>query len=123
MSTRAEGWLRAGPVERLDTVNRAQLRGAALRYASADGAFLTKADLREANLHGADLRGANLQHANFAEAFLAETKLEGTDLRNADLSQARGVTQEQLNQARVDGTTRLPGGLTLPTPRRECVAR
>jgi uncharacterized protein YjbI with pentapeptide repeats len=123
VSTRAEGWLRAGPVERLEMINSAQLRGADLRYASAGSAFLARADLREANLRGADLRGANLQHANFAEASLAETKLEGTDLRNADLSQARGLTQQQLNQACVDGTTRLPGALAAPTPQRDCTVR
>jgi hypothetical protein len=51
-------------------------------------------------LTGADFRGADLTHAV---------------LRAADLSSARGLRQDQLDEACGDGTTKLPRGLTVGT--------
>jgi uncharacterized protein YjbI with pentapeptide repeats len=51
------------------------------------------ADLREANLQGANLQGANLQGAN----------LEG-----ANLQKVEGLTEEQIQSARIDENTKLP---------------
>lgn len=72
----------------------AKLRGATLR-----GALLIAADLRKADLRSADLIGADLRDA---------------DLRGADLTDALFVTQSQLNAARGDATTVLPGSLSRP---------
>jgi uncharacterized protein YjbI with pentapeptide repeats len=115
VSTRPESWFLATRVEPLDVVNGAQLRGADLRYASAEGAFLAKADLRGAELQGANLRDAKLQQANFTEAHLVDT-----DLRDADLTEAMGITQEQLNHACVNEKTRIPEALALPKAQLEC---
>lgn len=63
------------------------------------GALLLAADLRGVDLSGADLLGADLRDA---------------DVRGADLSQALFLTQPQVNAARGDATTRLPGRLDRP---------
>jgi len=75
-------------------------------------------DLHGAFLHGVDLSGAKLRGANFAGtdftgadlrgADLREANLEGTILKGADLREAKGLTWEQLSQAVIDETTRLP---------------
>lgn len=89
---------------------------------------LVAANLRGVNLIGAKLRQANLFHADLADAILSradargvdlrwanldETQLDGTDLteahlEGADLSNALFVTQEQIDSARGDTTTKLP---------------
>jgi uncharacterized protein YjbI with pentapeptide repeats len=77
----------------------ARLRGARLRGADLRGAYLIAADLRGADLRTADLIGADLR---------------GADLRGADLTGALFLTQAQLDAARGDATTRLPGALRRP---------
>ncbi|WP_405667668.1 pentapeptide repeat-containing protein [Streptomyces sp. NBC_01166] len=77
----------------------ARLRGADLRGAELRGAYLIAADLR-----GADLRRAELIGADFRDA----------DLSDADLSGALFLTQAQLNAARGNAATKLPGSLTRP---------
>lgn len=84
------------------------------------GADLIGADLRALDLRGADLRGAALIGADLRSADLALTDLTGADLRGADLAGADlrrvlFVTQSQLDAARGDRLTGLPGGLTRPT--------
>lgn len=63
------------------------------------GAVLIRADLRDADLQDADLLGADLRDA---------------DVRGCDLSSAVFLTQPQVNGARGDGSTVLPGGLSRP---------
>ncbi|MEV6785139.1 pentapeptide repeat-containing protein [Streptomyces sp. NPDC051098] len=77
----------------------ARLRGADLRGASLRGAYLIAADLGGADLRLADLIGADLRDA---------------DLSGADLSGSFFLTQPQLNAARGDASTRLPGTLDRP---------
>jgi hypothetical protein len=60
--------------------------------------------LSHADLNGADLEGAYLQDAY----------LERADLSGAKLSGVQGVGQSQLNEARGNKDTKLPGGLTRP---------
>ncbi len=60
--------------------DRADLRGADLRYAN-----LQRANLRYADLQGANLLGVNLQDANLLEANLLEANLQGANLRYANL--------------------------------------
>ena len=64
---------------------RADLRGADLRYANLRGANLCDADLRGADLCGADLRNADLCYANLRDANLHDADLRGADLRYANL--------------------------------------
>ncbi|WP_371407691.1 pentapeptide repeat-containing protein [Kribbella sp. NBC_00662] len=77
----------------------ARLRGADLAKANLRGAYLIAADLRDADLRQADLIGADLRDA---------------DLRGADLTGALFLTQSQVNAARGDSSTRLPGAVTRP---------
>ncbi len=63
-------------------------------------AALSGAVLRKANLSGAALRGANLSRA---------------DLSGAILSGAEDLTQEQLEEANGDESTRLPSELKRPS--------
>ena len=77
----------------------AKLRGSNLSGANLRGAYLIATDLREANLTVADLIGADLRDA---------------DLRGADLTGAFFLTQAQVNAARGDRSTTIPGGLTRP---------
>lgn len=77
----------------------AKLRGADLRRADLRGAYLIAADLRTADLRGADMIGADLRDA---------------DLRGADLTDALFLAQTQVNAARGDAGTRLPGRLVRP---------
>ena len=84
--------------------------------------ILTNADLPHAHLGNANLTGAILINANLTNAdllnavltsaYLALAKLTGVDMTNAvlknavlsgaDMTKVKGLTQEQLNQARAD---------------------
>jgi len=102
-------------------LNKADLSHAYLDSANLNKAILVKAnlshsdlsfvDLVGASLVGTNLRGAKLLGANLSEANLSRANLEGADLSEADLSganltRARGVTDEQLSQAKsLQGTT------------------
>jgi CheY-like chemotaxis protein len=119
----------------------AVLRGVDLSDANCDGASFEGADLRRADLSSASMKegvlavsnlrharlvrthlaGANLRGADLAGAELAGAETEGADfdganfletnLVGADLSHAVGLTQDQIDRARCDATTRLPPGL------------
>jgi hypothetical protein len=80
---------------------------------SVPGANLQDSELSNAILVGADLRGADLTRANLIGCDLREARLEGAilsdaRLENADLSSATGITEEQLEKALTDSTTRKP---------------
>ena len=74
---------------------RATLVGARLERANFAGADLVGADLTKAMLEGADLEGTEL-----VDADLSGTKLTGAILTGTDLSYCRGLTLDQLLQAR-----------------------
>jgi uncharacterized protein YjbI with pentapeptide repeats len=61
--------------------------------------FMPGANLSYANLSGANLSDAGLTAVNLSLAVLDGANLSGAYLYSADLSSARGVTQEQLDQA------------------------
>jgi uncharacterized protein YjbI with pentapeptide repeats len=112
------------------------LRNAGLVRTDLRNARLQHADLRNAYLSGSDLRGANLSSANLSKAdlggrrtasgryrtrpaqldgaYLANAKLTGTVLTDVDLSKVRGLTQDQLNEAIIEGDAKLPRGLHRP---------
>jgi uncharacterized protein YjbI with pentapeptide repeats len=84
------------------------------------GADLIGARLRGADLRGSDLRGAYLIGADLRDADLRQADLIGADFRDADLTGANladciFLTQAQLNAAKGDATTKVPGGLERPT--------
>ncbi|WP_227018327.1 pentapeptide repeat-containing protein [Sinanaerobacter chloroacetimidivorans] len=83
------------------------------------GADLVAADLRSKNLRGANLRGswliaADLRGVDLSGADLIGADLRNTDLRGADLSDSIFLTQAQLNVAKGDRTTKIPGFLLSP---------
>jgi len=84
--------LRGANLRRAD-LSGADLRGADLRSANLCGANLYGADLRSANLSGANLRGANLRGANLCGANLYGANLRSADLSGADLKGAKGLAQ------------------------------
>jgi Pentapeptide repeats (8 copies) len=95
-----------------------------LRDANLSGANLSGADLGEANLSGAaylgdanlsiaNLRGANLTGAYLGGANLSDANLSDANLSNVDLSDAKNLTQTQLDEACGSASTKLPEGLTL----------
>lgn len=124
-----------GPIDiQAANLRRANLRGADLRRANLRDSDLWGVDLQGANLQGAsliqcDLRGATLAESDLREALLQGSRLGFANLRNsdlggaylhladlsgADLSDARGLNQEQLEEANGDGSTKLPTYLKAP---------
>ena len=99
-------------------LSRADLRGVNLREAAFDEANLRFADLREANLIGAYLIGADLREANLIGADLYEADLREANLHGTDLSNARSLTESQLEDTYLC-ETRLPSSTGL-NPNRDC---
>ena len=66
-------------------------------YANLSGAMLVHADLSHASFVGADLSDGSLAHANLSGASFGQAKLSSTDLKRAE-----GLTQEQINSAKID---------------------
>jgi uncharacterized protein YjbI with pentapeptide repeats len=89
----------------------AHLSDANLRDADLSNAFLSNADLSGASGTGANLNEADLSDANLRDVFLTDAILFGVDLSGANLSDAKGVTEERLeNEARtLEGAT-MPDG-------------
>lgn len=94
---------------------RAGRTGADRRGAVLIGVDLRRADLAGANLRGACLIGADLRGVDLGAADLTGADLRGADLRGADLGDCLFVHQSQLEAARGDHRTVLPGGLHRPT--------
>ena len=82
---RHNGWLQGddGLLEKAD-LTEANLRGANLKKANLQGAWLTEANLQGAKLQWADLREAELIDAKFQGA-----QLQGADLRKAEMEEAK----------------------------------
>jgi hypothetical protein len=78
--------------------------------ASRDGETdLRDANFRAANLSQAYFGNAKLDRANFNEANLTEANVSGTDLRLV-----QNLTQEQIEKAVGDSSTKLPANLHMP---------
>jgi hypothetical protein len=107
-----------------DLYGRVFLQGVQLPDAN-----LVEANFQGAILDGADLSGADLKGAIFDRADLIGADLSGADLNGADLSGANlsganltdvvGLTQEQLDRACGNASTKLPDGLTMSSCRQE----
>ncbi|MET9803868.1 pentapeptide repeat-containing protein [Streptomyces sp. NPDC006368] len=104
---------------RTSALARAEVPGANGRKKDRRGADLMGARLKGADLRGATLRGAYLIAADLTGADLRRADLLGADLRDArlagaDLTGALFLTQPQIDAARGDARTVLPGTLTRP---------
>lgn len=96
---------------------RADLEGAFLDRSNLSGANLTSAFLVSAHLASADLKranliSANLISANLSNADLKDANLSDTILYHADITDARNLTQQQLDQVYTCKGAILPQGLT-----------
>ena len=70
---------------------------------NAQDASFERSLMKRTDLNGADLSRANMKNANLFRARLVDT----------NLSDAKGLTQEQLNDACGSAGTKLPKGLTI----------
>lgn len=95
-------------------LRNADLRSARLFSANLQRADLSGADLRGARVNGADLTGAKLAGADLTGANFYEVVLFRADLRGTDLSGAQQISQQQLEKATGDASTRLPEGMRRP---------
>jgi uncharacterized protein YjbI with pentapeptide repeats len=82
-----------------------------LTRANLGDAMLVVTDMRQAILAGANLSRANLGSADLRGVDLTGAYMFGTILYRTRLTDARGLTQEQLDAACGNETTRLPPGL------------
>jgi len=96
------------------SLSGAYLPGADLREAHLGRAHLILAYLSGANLIDAHLGGANLTKAQLSGAYLNGADLRGAYLSGADLSNAKHLTQVQIDEAYGDSTTKLPANLHMP---------
>jgi hypothetical protein len=90
-----------------------QLQAAFLMFADLRKCYFISAQLQGATLRSSDLRGASFYLASLYGANLASANLEGADLakadfESADLSEAVGLTIDQLKDAKISDTTKLP---------------
>jgi uncharacterized protein YjbI with pentapeptide repeats len=93
----------------LNYIERTNLVRADLFWADLRDADLTGAELAGSNLAVADLRGAKLD-----KALVTNADLDRADLRGADLAGVMELSQEQLDSACGDETTKIPGHLKPP---------
>ena len=85
----------------------------------------SKSEFSRTNFEGADLTGADMSYANLSRAVFAGAKLDGIDVgtswtfltrfEGADLGGVAKLTQDQLDLACGDESTKLPAGLTMPS--------
>jgi uncharacterized protein YjbI with pentapeptide repeats len=85
--------------------------GADFSKAELVGAGLANGRFYGAAFHDADLTAARLEGAQFAGADFRGADLRQANLRGADLASAHGLTQDQIDEACLDSTTRLPPNL------------
>jgi Pentapeptide repeats (8 copies) len=107
---------RAAVGELLSRVSE-QVRGSGRpdrRGADLMGRDLRRSTLRDASLRGAYLIGADLRCVDLGAADLLGADLRDADVRGADLAGCLFLTQPQVDAARGDMSTRLPGALRRP---------
>lgn len=101
---RVPGGLNLYPVQKLAPKRRLNLMGADLKNSD-----LTGADLRGAYLIAADITGSDLSFADLLGADMRDANIRG-----ADLSKSIFLTQMQVNAAKGDKNTKLPGWILRP---------
>jgi hypothetical protein len=94
----------------------APARDVVFRGVSAEDADFREGDFQglmflDADLANADLRKADLRGSDFTRADLTGARLDGARLEGSKLELARGLTKEQLAQAKTDEATTVPKSL------------
>ena len=84
------------------SLNRVNFRGSNLWEADLTGSLLIGSDLEDADLRHADLSRATLANADLSGAELRGAILSGTKFSIAEHPHAKGLTQEELDNARPD---------------------
>lgn len=97
------------------SLRRANLRGANLSGTDLSGADLSGANLSGANLSGTNLSDTDLSTVNLSNANLNTAKFSGADLCEADLRGAKGITDEQLGEAKSLEGAIMPDGSKHPS--------
>jgi uncharacterized protein YjbI with pentapeptide repeats len=100
-------------------LDNANLRGvnltdADLGYINLEGSNLSSAHLVNTNLSNANLSEADLGHAYLGNADLSGANLSRANLEGTDLQTSKGLTQEQIDEAKGDERTQLPEDLQHP---------
>lgn len=93
-------------------VKEKNLAGANFDHADARYMCISYANLAGATFRETDLTGVNLGHSDLSGADLSGAILDIASLIGTDLSTVKGLTQEQLDTACADETTKLPEGFT-----------
>ena len=88
-------------------------RGVNFRDATLTGSNLGSGVFDNASFRDADLTAANLAGGTFAGADFRGASLSAANIGGVDLSRAKGLDQEQIDEACTDSATRLPAGLVL----------
>jgi len=94
--------------------NGAKLQNAKALATDFSGSHFVHARLDEANLTGANFSNTVLKNVEFGKAQLQGTYFQGAQLQGANLSNAKGLTQSQLDLACGNAKTQLPIGLSVP---------
>src|SRR5215217_7646652 len=79
-----------------------------------DNVNLRGVNLADADLEYISLKGSNLSYSHLVNTNLSNADLSDADLNYAELQTARGLTQEQIDEAKGDGRTQLPDDLQRP---------
>src|SRR5215218_3942653 len=79
-----------------------------------DNVNLRGVNLADADLEYISLTGSNLSYSHLVNTNLSNADLSDADLNHAELQTARGLTQEQIDEAKGDGRTQLPDDLQRP---------
>src|SRR5215210_3667775 len=79
-----------------------------------DNVNLRGVNLADADLEYISLTGSNLSYSHLVNTNLSNADLSDADLNHAELQSARGLTQEQIDEAKGDERTQLPDGFQRP---------
>jgi len=92
---------------------KVEAQGADFKDAELVGAILAWGDFDHASFRSADLSHAQLTGGSFVGADFKDADLGGAMIMGADLSRARGLEQDQVDEACGDSRTRLPAGMIM----------
>ena len=75
---------------------------------------LQKSSFVNSTLKNCEFIGTNFQECDFEECDFEECDLSGSTFEKCDLRNVKNLTQEQINKAKIDEATKLPGEIKRP---------